>query len=77
MASTGLTENAASFFGMNVKTITITDANLPEFMPGAEKVRLKVVYEETTNRIVGAQLLSKADVTQARLIRYPFVFKMK
>ncbi|WP_110114760.1 FAD-dependent oxidoreductase [Bacillus sp. CGMCC 1.16541] len=65
MASTGVTETSASFFGMNVKSITISENNRPEFMPTYEEVTLKLVYEEESRRIVGAQVISKIDVTQA------------
>ncbi|ATO49267.1 FAD-dependent oxidoreductase [Brevibacillus laterosporus] len=65
IASTGLTEGAALDLAMNVKTVTIEDSYRPEFMPEHEKVLLKVVFEETSRRIVGAQIMSKADLTQA------------
>jgi len=65
IASTGMTEQAALDAGMNVKTVTLEDNDRPEFMPTYEKVLLKVVYEAETGRIVGAQVLSKDDLTQA------------
>ncbi|WLR58316.1 CoA-disulfide reductase [Guptibacillus hwajinpoensis] len=65
MASTGLTERAAISVDKNVKTITIKENNRPEFMPNYEVITLKVVYEEDTRRILGAQVISKADVTQS------------
>jgi NADPH-dependent 2,4-dienoyl-CoA reductase/sulfur reductase-like enzyme len=65
IASTGLTEQAAAAAGMYVKTITIREHDRPEFMPTFEDVLLKIVYEETGGRIVGAQVLSKADMTQS------------
>ncbi|MCM3597565.1 FAD-dependent oxidoreductase [Metabacillus idriensis] len=65
IASTGMTETAASFMDMNVKSITILENDRPEFMPSYESVTLKVVYEEGTRRIVGAQVMSKADLTQS------------
>lgn len=65
IASTGLTEHAAIGIGMNVKSVTIMDHDRPEFMPTFEPVTLKVVFEEETRRIVGAQLMSKADLTQS------------
>jgi NADPH-dependent 2,4-dienoyl-CoA reductase/sulfur reductase-like enzyme len=65
IASTGMTETAASFMDMNVKSITILESDRPEFMPSYEPVTLKVVYEEETRRIVGAQVMSKADLTQS------------
>ncbi|WP_347552537.1 CoA-disulfide reductase [Pseudalkalibacillus hwajinpoensis] len=65
MASTGLTEKAALLVANNVKTITIEENNRPEFMPDYELITLKVVYEEESRRILGAQVISKADVTQS------------
>jgi pyruvate/2-oxoglutarate dehydrogenase complex dihydrolipoamide dehydrogenase (E3) component len=65
VASTGITETAASLFDMNVKSITISENNRPEFMPTYENITLKVVFEEETRRIVGAQVISKIDATQA------------
>ncbi|RXZ79081.1 NADH oxidase [Paenibacillaceae bacterium] len=65
IASTGLTEQAALDAGLIVKTVTINDNFRPEFMPTYEKALLKVVYEEDGGRIVGAQVLSKADLTQS------------
>jgi NADPH-dependent 2,4-dienoyl-CoA reductase/sulfur reductase-like enzyme len=65
IASTGLTETAALASGMNVKNVTIIDNYRPEFMPTYEQVTLKVVYEAESGRIVGAQVLSKVDLTQS------------
>ncbi|XQY93954.1 FAD-dependent oxidoreductase [Metabacillus sp. HB246100] len=65
IATTGLTEATALRMGMNVKSITIYEHDRPEFMPTYEDIQLKVVYEEDTKRIVGAQVMSKVDVTQS------------
>ena len=65
IASTGMTEIAALAAGMIVKSVTIEENYRPEFMPTYEKATLKVVYEENTGRIVGAQVLSRADLTQS------------
>lgn len=65
IASSGLTEEAAALFGLEVESVVIEDAYRPEFMPTAEKVEFKLVYEKETHRIVGGQVLSKADLTQA------------
>lgn len=65
IASTGLTEDAAPFFGLEVASTTVQDAYRPEFMPTAENVQLKLVYETTTHRLVGAQIISKVNLTQA------------
>ncbi|WP_368916064.1 FAD-dependent oxidoreductase [Exiguobacterium acetylicum] len=65
IASTGLTEEAATLFGLEVSSTTVTDAYRPEFMPTAEDVQLKLVFETATHRVVGAQIISKVDLTQA------------
>ncbi|OAO89093.1 hypothetical protein AXX17_ATUG04550 [Arabidopsis thaliana] len=65
IATTGMTEQAAKDDGIHICTTTIRDNNRPEFMPTYEEVLLKVVYEAATGRILGAQILSKADMTQA------------
>ncbi|UOR13753.1 FAD-dependent oxidoreductase [Halobacillus amylolyticus] len=65
MASTGLTETSACLMGTHVKSVTIEDNHRPNFMPTAENVKLKVSFDPDTRRILGAQVLSKADVTQS------------
>ena len=65
IAGTGVTEAAAKLAGMAVQAVTIEDSYRPEFMPTAEKVLIKVIYETESRRIVGAQLMSEADLTQS------------
>ncbi|WP_214793999.1 MULTISPECIES: FAD-dependent oxidoreductase [unclassified Exiguobacterium] len=65
IASSGLTEEAAGLFGLDVESVVVEDAYRPEFMPTAEPVQFKLVYEVGTHRVVGGQVLSKADMTQA------------
>ncbi|KXZ39364.1 NADPH-dependent 2,4-dienoyl-CoA reductase, sulfur reductase [Alkalithermobacter thermoalcaliphilus JW-YL-7 = DSM 7308] len=65
IASTGITENYAKERGMNVESVVVTDNYRPEFMPTYDEAKLKVVYEEGSRRIVGAQIISKADLTQS------------
>ncbi len=65
IAATGMTETAARLAGLDVEASTIEDNYRPEFMPTHEKVTLKVVYEKTSRRIVGAQIMSHADLTQS------------
>ena len=65
MAATGYTEEVAKKEGLDVESITIVENFRPEFMPTYEKVTLKVVYDKNTKEIVGAQLDSKADLTQS------------
>jgi NADPH-dependent 2,4-dienoyl-CoA reductase/sulfur reductase-like enzyme len=65
MASTGLTETSAQAMDIHVKSVTISEKHRPEFMPTAEDVLLKVSYLPESRKIIGAQVLSKADVTQS------------
>lgn len=65
MASTGITEEEARRKGIDIDTVTIVDNYRPEFMPTYEQVTLKVVFEKDSRRLIGAQLHSKIDLTQA------------
>ena len=65
MASTGITEEEAKKKGIDVDIVYAVDNYRPEFMPTYEKVTLKVVFEKESRRIIGAQLNSKADLTQS------------
>ncbi|MGP4059604.1 FAD-dependent oxidoreductase [Halobacillus sp. H74] len=65
MASTGLTETSAKLTGIHVKSVTIEDTHRPAFMPTSENVKLKVAIDPQTRCILGAQVISKADVTQS------------
>lgn len=64
-AATGLTQSAADFEKLDVKYVTIRENYRPEFMPDYEEVLLKVVFDTKTREILGAQILSKADLTQS------------
>ncbi|MFD1776782.1 FAD-dependent oxidoreductase [Paenibacillus rhizophilus] len=65
IAGTGLTEAAAKHEGINAEAVMITDNYRPEFMPTFEELQLKVVFERDTRRILGAQIMSKMDLTQS------------
>jgi NADPH-dependent 2,4-dienoyl-CoA reductase/sulfur reductase-like enzyme len=65
IASTGLTESAATLAGLSVDSAYIKDYYRPEFMPENALIQLKLVYEIDTHRVVGAQVISDADFTQA------------
>ncbi len=64
-AATGLTETMAKALEIEVKTVTVRENYRPEFMPTHEEVLLKVVYDSETRVILGAQIQSKADLTQS------------
>ncbi|GCF93660.1 NADH dehydrogenase [Enterococcus florum] len=65
IGSTGLTEEAAKLQGLDVNVTVIEDNYRPEFMPTTEKILMELVSEKGTNRIVGAQFVSKYDITQS------------
>lgn len=65
IAASGLTEDSAKDAGLKVKSVLVKENYRPEFMPTYEEAMLKVVYEEESRRVVGAQILSKADLTQS------------
>ncbi|MCT4585189.1 MAG: FAD-dependent oxidoreductase [Peptostreptococcaceae bacterium] len=64
MASTGLTKEEALSLNLDIDTITIEENNRPEFMPTYEHVKLKLVYDKTSKKILGGQICSNADLTQ-------------
>ncbi|MDU6360906.1 MAG: FAD-dependent oxidoreductase, partial [Clostridiales bacterium] len=65
IASTGMTEEVAkSTTNYDVASIVFTDNYRPEFMPTYEEAMVKLVYDKTSHRILGGQILSKHDLTQ-------------
>jgi NADPH-dependent 2,4-dienoyl-CoA reductase/sulfur reductase-like enzyme len=64
MASTGLTEVTAKLNNIPYEVTEVIDNDRPEFMPTFHEIRLKVLFHQETREILGAQLISKAGVTQ-------------
>lgn len=65
IGSTGLTKEGAALNGIDANVTVIEDNYRPEFMPTTEKVLMEIVSEKGTNKILGAQFLSKYDITQS------------
>lgn len=65
IASTGLTLEMANHYGIEVDAATVVDNIRPEFMPTHEPFRLTVIYRKHDHIIVGAQIISRADLTQS------------
>ena len=65
MASTGWSEETAKKKGLKVKSNFFKDAERPEFMPSYEDVLVKIIYEEDTRRMVGAQIASNHNHAEA------------
>lgn len=64
MASTGFSELTAQKRGYQVLSNFIEDAARPEFMPTHVPVRVKVVYDALTRRLLGAQIQSTENHTE-------------
>lgn len=65
MASTGWSEETAKAKGLAVASHFVRDAERPEFMPTYEDVLVKIVYEKESRRLVGAQIASKHNHSEA------------
>jgi len=61
---TGLTEFFAKRVGLETVTGTITSKTRPEYYPGGLPIKIKLVVEKETERIVGAQMIGGEQVTQ-------------
>ena len=64
IGATGLTEAAAKRAGMDVITGTITSKTKAYYYPGASPIRVKLVVEKESQRIIGAQVIGGEEVTQ-------------
>lgn len=65
MASTGLSEVMANHLGLKILTNVVEDSSRAEFMPDYDIVKVKVVYDSETRRLLGAQIMSKGNYTLA------------
>ncbi|MFD1317496.1 FAD-dependent oxidoreductase [Loigolactobacillus zhaoyuanensis] len=65
-ASTGIKEGTAGNYGVATKSVFVTDTYRPPFVPetaGNTEVLFKLTYDPKNGRVLGAQIMSKADVT--------------
>lgn len=65
MASTGFSQETAKAMGYETDSVEHEDNLRPEFMPTNAKVRIKVVWDKKTLKILGAQIMSEEDITLA------------
>jgi NADPH-dependent 2,4-dienoyl-CoA reductase/sulfur reductase-like enzyme len=63
MVSTGLSVKAAKKAGYDVLYTDYEDLQKPGFMKDNEKVKIRIVYDSKTRRLLGAQLASRADIS--------------
>ncbi len=66
IAQTGLTEKQAEQSGKyaEITTATITGGSRAHYYPGSMPVTIKLVVEQSTKRLLGAQIIGKADVAK-------------
>ncbi|WP_318765693.1 FAD-dependent oxidoreductase [Lactiplantibacillus carotarum] len=65
-ASTGVKEGTSAKLGVTSASVLVTDTVRPTFVPGDAgnaKVWFKLTYDPTDGRVLGAQIMSKVDVT--------------
>lgn len=70
LASTGLSESAARAAGLKVASSFYQDNDRPEFMNDTEEVGVKLVFEQETLRLVGAQIGSYGEGSHTECIFY-------
>lgn len=61
---TGLTETAAQRARIETVTGTITSKTKADYYPGAKPIKVKLVVEKESQRIIGAQIMGGEEVTQ-------------
>jgi NADH oxidase (H2O2-forming) len=64
IGATGLTENAAQRARIETVTGTISSKTKADYYPGALPIRVKLVVEKESQRIIGAQIIGGEEVTQ-------------
>lgn len=63
MSSTGMTLESAKAAGFDADAVTFEDHYRPEFMPTNATVIGTVVWDRSSNQILGAQFMSKLDIS--------------
>jgi len=64
VGATGLTEFMASQAGIQTVTGSITSKTRADYYPGALPIRVKIVVEKETERLIGCQIIGGEEVTQ-------------
>ncbi len=63
-ASSGLSETRARAEGYAVQTVSATAGSRAHYMPGHQPIKVKLVYEEGTRRLLGGQLVGREGVSK-------------
>lgn len=63
IAGTGLSLGLASWYGIDVVTGQATGLTRARYYPGGKELRVKVLADRTTHRIIGAQIIAGEEAT--------------
>lgn len=64
MASVGLSETAAKLMKKDIEVVFLEDNDRLEFLDTYKKVKIKIVWDKVTRKILGAQISSQANHTE-------------
>ncbi|MEM2419427.1 MAG: FAD-dependent oxidoreductase [Candidatus Bathyarchaeia archaeon] len=64
IGATGLTEAAAKKAGIETITGTVSSKTRADYYPGALPIKVKLVVERESQRVIGAQIIGDEEVTQ-------------
>jgi len=64
VGATGLTEFMANKFGIETVSGTITSKTRADYYPGGKSIRVKIIVDKDTERIIGGQIVGGEEVTQ-------------
>jgi len=64
IASTGLNEKYALAAGLDADSVMIKASSRAHYMPGSEPIHVKLVYEKSSQRVLGAQMIGKDGVAK-------------
>jgi NADH oxidase (H2O2-forming) len=64
IGATGLTEFMAGRVGIKIVVGSITSKTRPDYYPGGKSIRIKLVVEKETERLIGGQIIGGEEVTQ-------------
>lgn len=64
IGATGLTEFMAGRAGIKTVVGSITSKTRPDYYPGGKSIRIKLIVEKETERLIGGQIIGGEEVTQ-------------
>ena len=77
MTSTGLSLQAAERFGLEVEYSDFEDLQRSWFLSDNEKVKIRIVYEKSSHRIVGTQMASTSEIIAGNINMFSLAIQEK